>query len=297
MKLPPILTFLFIVLAFCTHANGAIFHFEGFESGESVPGFSGSSYGSIYGNPSYSIQGAEKASGSYALMHRFEAGQNGSYATMLFGDSPESLDSNNSSYQDIYIQFKLRYSPGYDFSAGNNKIVIIGTQDDVRHDNVCCNPWVANYITLHAGNSGSSGYFNVEGNNKKAATGQWFPLSPNISGYSVSNRYTIETGRWYTMEIHISLNAGSQPTGVFEMWIDGQKISYYDQVLYRVPKEGDFGTNTAFGINFVMLSHYLNSGAPQDQAMYYDDIILSTSYIGERRPSSPLNLRLMLSRY
>jgi len=260
---------------------------EGFESGTGAS-FSASSYGSITGNPQYIVQGTVKAAGNYALQHHFNLGQGGSYATKLFGDNPEISNPNHDHYQELYVQFKLRYSEGYDFSAGNNKIMIIGTEDDRRHDAICCNPWVASYNTLYIANSGSSGSFNVEGNNKRAPTGQWYGLSPNRSGYDGTNRFITETGRWYTIEVHIRLNDPNQGNGIFEMWIDGTKISEYSNVTYRVPWDGTAGSNFNYGVNFVMLSHYINSGSPQAQDIFYDDIKISTSYIGTGSQTSSI---------
>ncbi|TFH33580.1 MAG: hypothetical protein E4G97_00030 [Deltaproteobacteria bacterium] len=269
---------------------------EGFESGNGSS-FSQSPYGSITGNPQYSVQDSVKATGVYALRHHFNLGQGGSYATKFIGDNPEISNPNNDHYHDLYIQFKLRYSEGYDFSAGNNKIMIIGTEDDRRHDTICCNPWVASYITLLIGHSGSSGFFDTEGNNKRAPTGQWIALPPNRAGYSNTNRFTTETGRWYTIEVHIRLNDPNQSNGIFEMWIDGVKVSEHSNVLYRIPWDGTAGSNFNYGINFVMLSHYIDSGAPQAQDMYYDEIKINTQYMGTGSsplisPSPPRNLKV-----
>lgn len=269
---------------------------EGFESGNGES-FSRSPYGSITGNTQYSVQDSVKATGNYALRHHFNLGQGGSYATKFIGDNPEISNPNNDHYNNLYIQFKLRYSQGYDFSAGNNKIMIIGTEDDRRHDAICCNPWVASYITILMGHTGSSGFFDTEGNNKRATTGQWIVLGPNQAGYTNTNRFIAETGRWYTMEVHIRLNDTNQNNGVFEMWVDGVKVSEYSNVLYRIPWDGAAGSNFDYGVNFVMLSHYIDSGAPQAQDMYYDDIKINTQYIGTGgspllSPSPPWNLRV-----
>jgi hypothetical protein len=274
-------------------AYAQTFFSEGFESGNGST-FSQSAYGGIEGNPQYSVQGSTVASGRYALQHHFNVGQGGTYATYQFGDSPDVGQSQH--YFDIYIQFKLRYSDGYDFSAGNNKIMIIGTQDSRRHDNVCCNPWVSHYITLYANAAGSDAYFNVEGNNKRASVGQWFGLSPNLNG---TTQPSIRRNRWYTMEVHMRPNTDATGNGLFEMWIDGAQVTRRSDVLYRIPWNGSTGTDPMYGINFVMLSHYINTGAPRDQDMFYDDIILSRTYIGasgpvtdNTAPSAPENLRV-----
>lgn len=280
-------------------ANAAVFFEEGFEAG--VPQtFTSQYYGSLRESNRYTIQSMVKNSGQYALRYHFISGTNNvnEYATQHFGDSiagPVYMNGLGNHYDDLYIQFKVYYSPRYDWSAGNNKIMIVGTQDDKPHSNVCCNPWVSHYITILAGNIGNRGFFNAEANNKKSEIGQWIGLSPNINGYNSTNRYLIEVGKWYTIEIRKKLNDVGQNNGIFEMWIDGVKITERSNILYRVQWDGMFGANFAYGTNFVMLTTYINSPAPQDQDIYYDDIKFSTTYIGinEKAISPPSNLRTL----
>lgn len=285
-----------LLVIFSQPAMAQVFFSEGFELGSGTS-FSQSSYGSITGNSQYSVQRAVVAAGRYSLQHHFNQGQNGTYATHQFGDSPDITRHQDAHYFDIYIQFKLRYSDGYDFSAGNNKIMIIGTQDSRRHDAICCNPWVSHYITLFANATGSDAFFNVEGNNKRAPSGQWFGLTPNLLGPTQPSGVFIERNRWYIVEVHMRTNTDTNPNGMFEMWIDGTQVTRRTDVLHRIPWDGTAGTDPTYGINFVMLSHYINSGAPRAQDMFYDDVILSTTYIGTNgsdrtAPSPPENLRV-----
>lgn len=279
--------------------KAAVFFAESFETG-SPQTFLSQSYGNISTSSRYSIQSAVRASGMYGLRYHFMIGTSnvGEYTTQHFGDSPAGPVHPNGAgnhYNDIYIQFKLYYSLGYDWSAGNNKIMIIGTQDDRNHDNVCCNPWVSHYITILAGNAGPRGFFDAEGNNKISASGQWFGLSPNINGYDSLNRYFINPGRWYTIEVHKRLNDVGMNNGIFEVWINGLKVAEYFTVTYRVPWDGTYGTNFAYGTNFVMLTTYINNPAPRDQDIYYDDVKFSTTYIGTTSVplSPPTGLRII----
>lgn len=272
---------------------------EGFEAG-SPQTFLSEYYGNLNASSRYSIQSAMKASGTYGLRYQFVTGTSNvdEYVTQHFGDSqtgPVYPEGAGNHFYDIYVEFKLRYSPGYDWSAGNNKIVIIGTQDDRTHGNACCNPWVSHYITLLAGNIGTRGFFNAEGNNKRSTSGQWFGLSPNINGYSSSNQFFIEPGKWYTIEIHKRLNDEGQSNGIFEMWIEGLKVTGYFNVLYRVPWDGSYGSNLFYGTNFMMFTTYINNPAPQDQDMYYDDVKIGTTYIGvtNEAPNPPTGLKVV----
>lgn len=269
-------------------ANPAVFFLEDFET-NTLSTFNSAWYNSMADNSDFSIEDENVANGSYSL--RFDYHQNqdadNDFATQHFGDStktPVYAEGAGNTYEALYLQYKVYYSPGFDFSSGNNKQFIIGTEDGARHENACCNPWVAHYVTLAAG---GDGIFDAEANNKQGASGQWVDLTPNLNGYSDTNPYDIETGRWYTVEVHISLNDANQANGVFEQWIDGQQITERRNITYRVPTDGDFGTDFNHGINFLMLSNYINTPASQDQSSYYDDIKLSTGYIGTGDPTPP----------
>lgn len=279
--------------------GASVFFNESFEAG--VPEtFLSQYYGNLSVSSRHSIQSNVKASGTYCLRYHFVAGTANvsEYATQHFGDSiavPVYPNGLGNHYNDIYVQFKVYYSLGYDWSAGNNKIMIIGTQDNRSHGNVCCNPWVSHYITILAGNIGQRGFLNAEGNNKKSVSGQWFGLSPNVNGYNSNNKYYIDTDKWYTIEVHKRLNDIGENNGIFEMWVDGLKIAEYYDVVYRIPWDGAYGANFDYGTNFVMLTTYINNPAPKNQDIYYDDVKFSTTYIGVTgiAPTAPTNLRII----
>jgi len=275
------------------------FFIENWESGTAHT-FLSDYYGNFSNSSQWTIQ-SNVVNDSYAAEHRFPNGGEGLHCTQHFGDSTKSPVYENglgNRYLDLYVQFKIYYPPGYDWSAGNNKQMIIGTDDGIRHDNICCNPWVSHYITLLAGGTGTQGYFNAEGNNKRNPSDghNWFGLSPNINGFE-QNRYYIQTGRWYTIEVRRRLNDSGQSNGIFEMWIDGQKVAEHNNVVYRVPWDDTYGADFNYGTNFVMLTAYIDNPAPKEQSMYYDDITFSSTYIGSGNdsvaPSPPKNLRII----
>jgi hypothetical protein len=280
-----------------TAPSGVFFH-EGWESGGAGASFNSSAYGSLSGNQ-FSVQGTLRAAGSFALRHRQPAGTTGAstqYATQHFGDAltgPVLPAGQGAHFQDMYLQWKVYYAPGFDFST-DPKQLIIGTQDDRRHDNVCCNPWVSHYVTITTYN----GAFQAEGNNKRAPSGQWLDLGPNMNGYSTgSNPFRVQTGRWYTIEVRRRLNDAGQSNGIFEMWIDGLQITRRTGLELRVPWNGTVGANYAFGTNFAMISDWLDgSSASAEQSIYYDDVRFSTTYMGSSAgagPEPPRNLRII----
>jgi hypothetical protein len=272
-----------------------VFFTEGWESGSASGSFNSSFYGSAAGSQ-FAVQNTVRASGSFALRHILPSNISpGSiqYATQHFGDAvsgPVWPTGQGQHFMDLYVQYKVYYAPGFDFWGYAYKQLIIGTQDDRRHDNPCCNPWVAHYMTIYP--PGRS--LLAEANNKQAASGQWVGFSQNAGGHSDSNRLTLQTGRWYTIEVRRRLNDSGVDNGIFQMWVDGQIISDYRSVRYRVPYNGSFGTTMTYGTNFAMISDY---GGPvsQEQRIFYDDIKMSTTYIGTgaSAPTAPTNLRIV----
>ncbi|OHA85378.1 MAG: hypothetical protein A2591_01635 [Candidatus Yonathbacteria bacterium RIFOXYD1_FULL_52_36] len=263
-----------------------VFFNEGFESG-TAQSFLSQYYGNLATHTQFGIQQAIRAAGQYALRYQYLSGvMNNDFVTQHFGDSTKSpvlSGTAGNHYTDTYVQYKTYYSPGFSWSGGNNKQLIFGTDDGVSHS-VCCNPWVAHYMTVLSGNNGTRGWFDAEANNKNTAGSQWIDLSPNYNGYNVTtNPYYIDSGRWYTVEVRRRLNDSGVANGIFEMWVDGTQIARYTNIQYRLPGT----TNFAYGNNFAMLTKYISNPAPQNQETYYDDIKLSTSYIGVGGATTP----------
>jgi hypothetical protein len=274
-------------------AQGSIFFVEDWESGFGRS-FNSRYYGNT-GGSQFQLQESVAAEGRSALEHRIPAGAEIQYATQHFADAhqqPSWSARAGEHLMDLYVQYKVYYSPNWDISQ-IPKQLIIGTEDDRRHENACCNPWVANYLTIFP--PFGTDDRNAEVNNKQAASGQWIVFRQNASGYGGSNRFGIRLGRWYTVEVRRRLNDMGADNGIFQMWIDGVLLFDYRNVRYRTPWNGTFGTTSSYGTNFVMISDYVGGGrTTTTESVYYDDIKLSGSYIGvSRLPSQPTNLRLI----
>jgi len=124
-----------------THAQtgvSGVFFNEGWESGTRTQSFNSQFYGTAAGSQ-YQTQNAFAGGGSWAFEQRFTTGLTPGlvqYATQHFGDSiagPVLAAGRGQRFDDRYVQYKVAYSPGFDFGTGI-KQVIIGTQDDRRHD-------------------------------------------------------------------------------------------------------------------------------------------------------------------
>ena len=92
---------------------------------------------------------------------------------------------------------------------------------------------------------------------------------------------TAESGRWVCVEARARLNTPGLADGVFTLWIDGQVEVHRDDLNWVYSWQD-------YGINAVFLENYWNSGSPVAQERYFDDFVISTSYIGlARSPVCP----------
>ncbi len=79
--------------------------------------------------------------------------------------------------------------------------------------------------------------------------------------------------RWYCIEAHVRLNDPGLENGVQEFWIDG--------VLEAGRNDLNFVRSyTDYAINAIFFENYWNDGSVQDQARYWDNIVVSTERIG-----------------
>jgi len=97
-------------------------------------------------------------------------------------------------------------------------------------------------------------------------------------------------GTWKCIEHHVKLNDAGQSNGISEFWIDDRLEAGRSNLNF-------VGSYSAFGINAIFFENYINSGSPQAQSRYWDNIVVSTQRIG-CNPSAnalpaPANLRVL----
>lgn len=93
---------------------------------------------------------------------------------------------------------------------------------------------------------------------------------------------TDESGRWISIEGHVRLNTPGESDGIFTLYIDEQVEASRNDLNWVYSWDD-------YGINAVFLENYWNSGSPVTQERYFDDFVISTSYIGlARSPYNPL---------
>ena len=289
-----------VALILQAQSGSAVFFAEGWESGTLTGSFNSQNYGALASGSQFQAQTSIAAAGGWALRHLIPGGtpvdgiQSG---TQHFGDArtgPVWPTGQGQHFYDVYVQYKFYYSPGFDFGPGHFKQFIIGTQDERRHDEACCLPWAAHYITTIVERGA---VLQAEGYNKQSSSSPRFDVNPNVGGYSDTNPFRVQTGRWYVLEVRRRLNDPGVDNGVFQMWMDGALVSDYQNVRFRVPASGAFGTNFTYGTNFAILTDYSTYPVNAAQSVYYDDVKMSTSYIGSgggaTPPAAPTNLRVI----
>ena len=84
---------------------------------------------------------------------------------------------------------------------------------------------------------------------------------------------SVHDGIWYCVESHVKLNDPGISNGVQEFWIDGNLEARRDSLNF-------VSSYTDYAINAVLFENYWNSGSPQLQERYFDNIVVSTQPIG-----------------
>ncbi|MHC4394689.1 MAG: fibronectin type III domain-containing protein [Planctomycetota bacterium] len=91
---------------------------------------------------------------------------------------------------------------------------------------------------------------------------------------------SLHDGIWYCVEAHVRLNDPGQANGIQEFWIDGNLEARRDGLDFVV-------SYTDYAINAIFFENYWNSGSPQVQERYFDNIVVSTQPIGSLEAAPP----------
>jgi hypothetical protein len=86
-----------------------------------------------------------------------------------------------------------------------------------------------------------------------------------------------ERGKWYCMEIMIKANEAGRDNGEMAAWIDGR--------LYQHLKGFNWRTTDALELKRISLGIYIHNN-PKDNIAWFDDVALSTGYIGPVEPGT-----------
>lgn len=91
----------------------------------------------------------------------------------------------------------------------------------------------------------------------------------NMSG--PEEKFLVERGRWYCFEVMVKLNTPGEHDGEQAYWVDGRKIYHQEGIRWR--------DTLNLRLNLLMLDVYIHQ-ARQDNTCWFDDVVISTEYIG-----------------
>ncbi|MHB1034718.1 MAG: hypothetical protein ACYC35_09250 [Pirellulales bacterium] len=95
----------------------------------------------------------------------------------------------------------------------------------------------------------------------------------NMLGPAQAERITLERNRWYCLEHMIQANDVGQANGELAAWIDGKLYIHYTGFRWRASAE--------VKLKRFDLGVYVHQ-ATKDNTVWYDDVALSTGYIGSK---------------
>lgn len=111
----------------------------------------------------------------------------------------------------------------------------------------------------------------------------WPEMQPGRNNVHYSNHllpevpFVPQRGRWYCFEVMIGLNDPGKTNGEQAFWIDGEKLLHVKDIRWR--------DSDILRLNFMWFSVYIHK-AVQDNTCWYDDLVISTEYIGPLKSES-----------
>lgn len=100
----------------------------------------------------------------------------------------------------------------------------------------------------------------------------------NMLGPEAGERITIERDRWYCLEHMIQANKPGEADGELAAWIDGKLYIHYRGIRWR--------TSANVKLKRFDVGVYVHQ-ARKDNTVWYDDVALSTGYLGPVKISAP----------
>lgn len=96
----------------------------------------------------------------------------------------------------------------------------------------------------------------------------------NMLEPELADRFVPERDRWYCLEQMIQVNDIGQANGELAAWVDGKLYLHFTGLRWR--------SDASVRIKRFEIGVYIHE-ARQDNTVWYDDVALSTGYIGPRR--------------
>ena len=185
---------------------------------------------------------------------------------------------------ETYLRFYIKWSPGFKFNPGwsGGKVAYLNARSGGNLD------WRVQ-INLRGHNNDTQGSLSID-----LRRSNWSaPDQPEFLLSNVARRTYLDSGRWYAVELMVKPNTPGVKDGVIKLWIDG--------VLYMHHTGQSVRGNLSTPINHAWLTSYFGGQptAHPTQWVWYDNIVVSTSYVGPfpvttdtTPPNAPSGLRV-----
>jgi hypothetical protein len=207
---------------------------------------------------------------------------------------PAGVDT-TTNFRDVYYRVFLRSQPGWVSGGAGSNTKFARATSFVGADwsqSMIAHLWsndtngTNNYLRSDPASCVSGGTVKCVGYNDFADITWLGGVNGTTPIFASSN-----VGNWNCIEAHVRLNDAGLSNGIEEFWIDGHLEASSTNLNF-------VGTYTAYGINSILLENYINGGAPQAQARYWDNFVVSTRRIGcstdgTTALSPPGNLRIV----
>jgi hypothetical protein len=115
------------------------------------------------------------------------------------------------------------------------------------------------------------------------APGQWliYCYHPEQRGRYGDNfypepKFLVERDRWYCCELMVKANTVGQRDGRIAFWVDGKLKGDFAGLRLR--------DVDSLKINFLSIGFYIGNNRVRDNRMWFDDVVVATSYIGPIKP-------------
>jgi len=206
----------------------------------------------------------------------------------------------------VYARFYVKFSPDYQY---NHHFVTLlanqksnrwsafgkaGVKPDGTYYSSGMEPWFAWGKNPPPGEVNLYTYYlDMEPDPKmnKYWGNAFFPPGPGKGAAAGPNRVIPPRGRWHCWEFMVQANtAPDKADGKQAMWVDGTLVGAFTGIRWR--------NDMDLKVNALWLQHYgYDEGDPtrafwkDKQAIWFDDVVVATRYIGPMAPDSPASRR------
>lgn len=188
---------------------------------------------------------------------------------------PAHCSNSFSKVEELYVQYRFKYSSGYQFHGTDNKQLYF-------------------QLGVSAGVKVSDWYLTVNGSRKVNVVTQTYATDRHTSntGYDP----TIQTNTWYTMTARFKMNTPGTANGILQVWLDGNLVIDKNTVGYRSSSQSGYGVvggtitpvfgGTGGAVKAATDYQYYDLTQFQTQAFGEEATDTTPPYVSSRTPAS-----------